>query len=114
MNHFPAGFYNGFANGHGYGSHIIRQPIVERTTPRCDEFGAHLMCRDIETFNSIDHLTSTEAPFTTTIEPLSSGSCKVETIADFQDLDFISFFTYEHFNSYAVRMTRVASTHVKI
>ena len=45
---YIAGFYNGFANGPGYGSHIIKQPVVERDTPRCDEFGAHLMCMSIE------------------------------------------------------------------
>merc|ERR1711935_1182745 len=41
---YIAGFYSGFANGLGYGSHIIKQSVVERDVPRCDEFGAHLMC----------------------------------------------------------------------
>ena len=89
---YIAGFYSGFANGPGYGSHIVQQPTVERDMPRCDEFGAHLMCRDIETFDALD---ITKPASTSTIEehlqePQEHRSCRVQTLADFQEGVFLT------------------------
>ena len=89
---YIAGFYSGFANGLGYGSHIIKQSVVERDVPRCDEFGAHLMCRDIDSFDALE-ITTTQilAVHIDQDPPEEHRACRVKTLADFQESVFLKF-----------------------
>lgn len=110
---YIAGFYSGFANGPGYGSHIVRQPTVERDMPRCDEFGAHLMCRDIETFDALDITpTATSTVEEHPQEPQQHRSCRVQTLADFQEGVFLTFnfeyqFTFNNSPNKAIHLGHV-------
>ena len=62
---YIVGFYNGYANGPGYGSQIkqVNSLIADDLGPRCNDYGAHLMCE--APAQDID-VTTTSATTTTT------------------------------------------------
>ena len=66
---YIVGFYDGFANGPGYGNQIKRNNLNNGSDkPRCNSYGAHLMC---QTKQPIDVTTTS---YTTTTTSMTTTS----------------------------------------